>query len=173
MTHREFSTIVSEGGIRQGSVHRFAVLSDDEVYRYTLRRTWGSGKAALWIMLNPSTADALVDDPTITRVMEFSRRWGFGSATVINLFALRATDPKELTRHPDPVGPDNDAHIRGLNLGTDLTIVAWGAHRIAAKRAQQIEPLLYQPQCLGTNKDGSPKHPLYLRSDTPLREWRP
>jgi hypothetical protein len=88
-----------------------AVLSDCGTYRYRLGRRWAEGPVDVWIMLNPSTADATVDDRTIRRCMEFSRRWGAGALVVGNLFALRATDPAELVRHPDPIGPDNDEHL--------------------------------------------------------------
>ena len=83
------------------------------VYRYLLTRRWGTVPAMVWIMLNPSTADAFAEDPTIRRCLIFAHREGCGGLTVVNLFALRSTDPKALTRHPDPVGPANDTFIRG------------------------------------------------------------
>jgi len=85
-------------------VVRSAVLSDCGTYRYSLTRRWSPGPLLGWVMLNPSRADALVDDPTIRRCVGFARRWGFAGIVVRNLYALRATDPRELSRHPAPVG---------------------------------------------------------------------
>ena len=128
-----------------------------------------------WIMLNPSTADAFADDPTIRRCASFARREGCGGIKVVNLFALRATDPRELRRHPDPVGACNDrvidAHARGL------VVVAWGAGGALGGRdadaARILEAAGVTPVCLGVTAGGQPRHPLYVRGDTPLVPWRP
>jgi len=149
-----------------------AVFSDDGAYRYRLDRTWGdSGRHAVWLMLNPSTADALADDPTIRRCAGFSRSWGLDGLTVVNLFALRATDPRALARHPDPVGPENDEFIRRAIGPCSVVVAAWGAQRIAAARADTWRRALTRTAdvlCLGTTKDGEPRHPLYVRADQPL-----
>lgn len=146
-------------------------------YRYVLCRSWyGSPLRCTWIMLNPSTADDVMDDPTIRRCMAFSRSWGYGKMLVVNLFALRATDPKALREDSDPVGPKNDATIADAVLESTAVICAWGSHVYAARRASAVlEALRHtkgsaaaKPLCLGTTKDGSPRHPLYVKTDTPL-----
>lgn len=158
--------------------HKTAVLSSDGQYRYLLERLWGAdGRVPLWIMLNPSTADASVDDPTIRRVMAFSKRWGYDGAAVVNLFAVRATDPALLpamkARGRDIVGPDNDAAIQtALAKKPPVVIAAWGARaeQVSAGRGKKVlgfamaEGLIVQS--LGVTRKGDPLHPLYLRSDT-------
>src|SRR5690348_16099160 len=109
---------------------RDAVISDCGRYRYSLSR-WGwderSGRC-VFIMLNPSTADASVDDPTIRRCINFAQGWGYGMLEVVNLFAWRATFPKELALAPDPVGPHNGEYLtRAITIG-DITVCAWGRH---------------------------------------------
>lgn len=154
-----------------------AVFSGDGIYRYTLTRTWGQGtRRALWIMLNPSTATAFADDPTIRRCTRFTRAWGLDGLIVANLFALRATDPAELTRHPEPVGPANDAQITGALADAAVLVAAWGAHPMAATRAAAVAALVpagARMQCLGVTKDGWPRHPLYVKGSEQLRPWPP
>lgn len=149
-----------------------ATISPCGTYRYTLRRIWDDDLPPVyWVMLNPSTADANVDDPTIRRVIGFSRAWGYGSANVLNLFALRSTDPANLTGHADPVGPDNDVHLRSiLETKQRHTIVAaWGSFKGAAGRARVIRTMMSgRLSCLGLTKDGHPRHPLYVRADQEL-----
>jgi hypothetical protein len=154
-----------------------ARLSADRKYRYTLDRHWGDGPVAWWIMLNPSTADALVDDPTIRRCISFSKREGCGSLRVINLYALRATDPTELARSPYPQGADNSALLVEASYAARagaLVVVAWGAHPMAAKGAGSVERMFQAAgaKCLGITKAGQPRHPLYVRNDQPLVAWR-
>ena len=159
-----------------------ATLSPCGRYRYKL---WRYGlydslvpRTMLFIMLNPSTADAMVDDPTIRRCRSFAMRDGYSQLEVVNLFALRATDPRELARAPDPIGPDNDAIIakavlRARDSG-GCVVAAWGAHAIARRRAAVVEAIRQNGaalMCLGLTKDGSPRHPLYVRSDEPLGAW--
>jgi hypothetical protein len=162
------------------SAESWADLSDCGTYRYRLGRRWAEGPVDVWIMLNPSTADATVDDRTIGRCMEFSRRWGAGALVVGNLFALRATDPTELVRHPDPIGPDNDEHLTALAAWAHLlggrVIAGWGAHPMAAERARIVHRRIRQQTdllTLGTTKAGAPRHPLYVKGDTPLTRWAP
>jgi hypothetical protein len=158
-----------------------AVLSDCGTYRYRLGRRWDHGPADVWIMLNPSTADAQLDDPTIRRCIGFSRNWGSGALVVVNLFALRATDPAELVRHPDPIGPDNDEHIplaaAGAQQHGGRVVAAWGAHPMAAERARTVRRLIEGQGApllaLGTTKTGAPRHPLYVKGDTTLTPWAP
>jgi hypothetical protein len=168
------------GQVKPGEAYwRSAVLSDDGRYRYDLGRHWGGGLWGdgegwvLWVMLNPSTADAAVDDPTIRRCQAFSRAWRYSGMHVANLFALRATDPAELTRAPDPIGPDNDRYLRKLSAQASSTMVAWGAHPLARERAREVTPLLRSPHCLGMTRDGSPRHPLYVRGEALPALWTP
>jgi hypothetical protein len=155
-----------------------ATFSPCRTYRYALTRRWSARPLAVFVMLNPSTADALVDDPTIRRCAGFARRWTCGGIGVVNLYGLRATDPRELRDHPDPVGPDNDLVIASL-LSDDQpagpVVCAWGAHPGTAERAQQVMELLrnrrISPLCLGTTKGGQPRHPLYVRGDTAGVSW--
>lgn len=153
-----------------------AEISPCGAYRYILTREidcilrWN--RPALFIMLNPSTADATKDDPTIRRCISFAERECCTSLTVVNLFALRATNPKELLNHKDPIGPFNDLRIteqiQRHKMG--IIVAAWGAHPFAKDRAKEVMDRFGPFMCLGTNKDGSPKHPLYVKKDTPLVE---
>jgi hypothetical protein len=135
-------------------------------YRYVLWRAWRSGTdTLLWIMLNPSTADDLGNnDPTIERCERRARAWGYGAMTVVNLFALRSTDPKALRAEPDPVGPDNDRHIIERTAGAAMILCAWGAIGAHHARADAVRRLLAGQtlHCLGRTGSGEPAHPLYL-----------
>lgn len=154
------------------------VFSTDRVYRYSLTRDTGDLLAAgrlriNWLMLNPSTADENVNDPTIRRCLAFSRAWGYREVVVTNLFAFRATDPGELLTAADPVGPDNDFHIADAAKRSDLVLCAWGNHGALLARAQRVLAILRAvactPRCLRVTKTGQPEHPLYLPGDlTPL-----
>lgn len=155
-----------------------AVLSECGTYRYRLSRTWDESlRPACWVLLNPSTADATEDDATIRRCVGFARAWGCGGIVVVNLFAYRATDPRELKRHPDPVGPENDRHIRATVEQCHPVVAGWGVHGVMLNRAEKVERLLRDVGvplwCLGTTKDGHPRHPLYLASAAVLVEYRP
>lgn len=150
---------------------RRAVLSDCGTYRYELIRRWDVTLPRVgWIMLNPSTADAEQDDPTIRRCIGFAKSWGYGGIVVRNLYALRATDPRALWNHPSPVGPDNDSYL--LDAVDDLvTVCAWGAH---GRRGDAVINALSDAGAalyhLGLTKAGKPRHPLYLKGDlTPIR----
>jgi len=162
------------------TITRNAVLSADLVYRYTLERVWDvERRQAVFVGLNPSTADALTDDPTIRRCMGFAERWGFGGFHMVNLFAFRATDPAALIEYArargDVVGPETDDYLREvLQTTVGMVVAMWGAHpsarRLQAKgsphpRETEVLRLLrkhHPVHCFGVTKDGSPKHPLYL-----------
>lgn len=152
-----------------------ARLSDDGLYRYELLRRWDHGPVALWIMLNPSTADATMDDPTIRRVAGFCRRWGFGGLHVVNLFAYRTVDPRRLLDVDDPVGPENDTTLARVLLTAPLVVAAWGAHPAAPPRAaavaERASRLGRDLSCLGVTKDGAPRHPLYMPAASTLEPW--
>lgn len=156
-----------------------ATFSQGHTYRYALTRRWDLTRPlAVFVMLNPSTADAFADDPTIRRCISFARSWTAGGLLVLNLFGLRATDPQVLRRHPDPVGPDNDLVIAERladNEPVGPVICAWGTRGTLNGRADQVLRLLrgygVRPLCLGTTKDGHPRHPLYVRGDTATVEY--
>lgn len=154
---------------------KHATLSPCETYRYWLERSWAeTGRGFVnWIMLNPSTADATIDDQTIRKCIAFSRRWGYDGMHVVNLFALRSTDPEALKAHPDPVGPDNNQYIEASILSAERTIVAWGNHGRLFNRDDNVKKMLDRARtfALVTNKDGSPKHPLYCRNDCEPMPW--
>lgn len=145
-----------------------ANISECGNYRYTLYREWGDGPMAMFVGLNPSTADAELDDPTIRRCVGFAHRFGCDSLGMLNLFAYRATNPRELTKVGDPVGPDNDRWLRDFGITAQIRIAAWGAFPVG-KRAVEVLEMLPQVLCLGKTKSGAPRHPLYLRKDAPLQ----
>ena len=156
-------------------MQRKADISACGRYRYSLQRIWGEAPPLAFIMLNPSTADANIDDPTIRRCMSFARREGCGGIIVVNLFALRATDPKELLKSIDPVGPYNILVINSIiDAPTPPRIVcAWGAHALALAQARKAIDFAHsfrrQLWCLGrTRLKFAPRHPLYVDGDQPL-----
>ncbi len=145
-----------------------AILSDCGKFRYWLTRDWdGTLPRATFIMLNPSTADAQQDDPTIRKCIGFCQRLGFGGFIVVNLYAFRATDHKDLKRASYPVGPDNDAHTRAaVKDFTDTVICAWGSNAKGLSRPVEVLAMLKswgaKPQALQINAGGIPAHPLML-----------
>jgi hypothetical protein len=165
--------------LHDASLHA-AEISACGLYRYTLHRPCEvrhpERGTALFVMLNPSTADATQDDPTIRRCRGFARTWGCNGLTVVNLYALRSTDPAALWRAADPVGPENDYHLRRIAREYGDVVCAWGAgarpDRVAAflKLMEGAGARLWS---LGVTKDGSPRHPLYVRADQPLIPWSP
>lgn len=162
-------------------VLRTALLSEDGRYRYTLNRIWGHPHDLVtWIMLNPSTADANLDDPTIRRCIGFARAWGHGGITVVNIYAYRATKPADLWKAGDPTGPKNDETLRqaldqAARNGTPV-IAAWGAH-VGEYSGHWVYALAHargvQLLALGTTKAGQPRHPLYLPKSATPEPWRP
>lgn len=157
-----------------GDIGKTAEISEDGFYRYYLTRYWDDKLPLLtFIMLNPSTADANIDDPTIRRCMRFARDRGYGGIVVLNLFALRSPEPKDLKLAADPVGPLNDPYLIGVfqacKKNSYDVIAAWGVHGSYLRRDKRILELAgdvgLQLKCLGITKDGSPKHPLYIRAD--------
>ncbi len=152
-------------------------------YRYELARWWGLGASLVWVMLNPSTAGAQSNDPTIRRCIGFSRRdqFGFEGMKVVNLFGLVATDPAELRAVDDPVGAENREYVkRALHHGL-TAVAAWGAAVDSLPEAQSEIDFFMKTadaegvpvMCLGTTKAEHPKHPLYLPTNTSLRSYRP
>lgn len=158
-----------------------ATISECGKYRYRLTRAGdllSSRKPKLVVcMLNPSTADASLDDPTIRRLRGFAKALDRDGIHVVNAFAFRATNPKELLRVADPVGPGNDSYIAAAAAGADgFVVCAWGAN-CPTKRAAQVVEIIRKAgartACWGTNANGSPKHPLYLPKTATLRRWSP
>lgn len=153
-----------------------AVISDCKRYRYLLRRTWDHEKPrALFVMLNPSTADAEEDDATIRSLVRICTALKFGSFEVVNLFAWRATDPDDLAEVDDPIGDMNDAVIAAAIIRCDLHICAWGAFKFAQTRGEHLQTKIRATRpamfCLGKTKSGAPKHPLYLKTDVELLRY--
>lgn len=144
-----------------------AVYSDCEAYRYSLQRVWDAGRERVtFVMLNPSTATEVQNDPTVERCERRARAMGYGAFTVANIFAFRATDPADMRRAPDPIGAGNDAAIHAAALWADCVICAWGTHGAHLGRGAQVAanlraagvPLYH----LGLSIHGAPKHPLYI-----------
>jgi hypothetical protein len=163
-------------------LHRTALFPDDEhcgavicgPYRYRLWRTWDtSHPSLLWILLNPSTADGAQDDPTLRRLVAFSRSFGFGGLSVVNLFAWRATSPQALLSVADPIGPDNDGFIGEAAAQAPQIVVAWGNQGTYQQRDQQVLALLSSMPlfCLGTTIESNPVHPLYQKRNVELRPF--
>ena len=141
-----------------------ALISEDKLYRYQLLRVWDETlPRVLFVMLNPSTADATKDDPTIRRVISFAKSWGYGGVYVGNLFAFRSTDPKGLKYVKDPIGENNIQHIQAMVGLVDKIIYAWGNNQKEPKWLSEMVPT---PYCIDISKKGVPKHPLYLKKDT-------
>ena len=144
-----------------------AVYSDCERYRYTLTRVWdATGKKAAFVMLNPSTATEVQNDPTVERCERRARTLGFGAFRVCNIFAWRDTDPFQMRKARDPVGMRNDDAIKDACTWADTVIAAWGTHGAHLDRGTAVEALMRGTgqtiYHLGLSKDGHPKHPLYI-----------
>lgn len=164
-------------GRDRGEVFKRAKISDCGSYRYDLWRGWDVRKPELRIiMLNPSTADASLDDPTIRRCMTFAEREGFGGIIVVNLFAFRATSPADMKTAPDPFGPEGSDVIEwalSSAVRDDLPVLcAWGTHGAHRDRASTVMLSARghgtRLVCLGVNKDGHPRHPLYVAGNQPF-----
>ena len=155
-----------------------AIISNCGKYRHWLIRSWDDSKdMCCFIMLNPSTADADNDDPTIRRCISFSKKWGFGGFCVVNLFDLRTPKPSVLFESENPCSDRADYFIeQALNEFSQI-IPAWGNHGIYQERSQEVNwmighSFLAEPaRCLGFNKSGEPKHPLYVKLEQPLIDY--
>ena len=160
----------------KGDAPSVAVYLDCERYRYTLTRTWdpAGGKAA-FVMLNPSTATEVQNDPTVERCERRARTLGFGAFRVVNIFAWRDTDPKAMRAATDPVGPENDAAITQAAHWADRVICAWGTHGEHLGRGAAVTSLLRGSGGpvfhLGLSKAGHPKHPLYIAYSQKPAPW--
>lgn len=156
---------------------RNAVISECQRFRYRLGRRWGDGAPLAFVMLNPSTADATVDDATIRRCVSFANTHCFQAIEVVNLFAFRATDPRELARASYPVGPENDEHIVKAAKNAGALCLAWGVNAAGLERPHVVLPMLnrlgVELQCLRITRSGYPQHPLMLPSSCRLQPFSP
>lgn len=151
----------------KGDAPSTAVYSSCEAYRYVLTRVWQpEGRRVLFVMLNPSTATEVQNDPTVERCERRARALGYGAFRVCNIFAYRATDPRQMRAQADPVGPMNDRAIADSADWADAVVCAWGTHGAHLDRGAAVESLLRATgkplYHLGLSKDGHPKHPLYI-----------
>jgi len=160
----------------KGDAPSTAIYSDCERYRYSLTRVWDdTGGKVSFIMLNPSTATEVQNDPTVERCERRARALGFGAFCVTNIFAWRDTDPRNMRAAADPVGPDNDAAIMDAVVWADQVICAWGTHGAHLARGPQVESLLRNTgkplYHLGLSQAGHPKHPLYIAYTQQPQVW--
>jgi hypothetical protein len=162
-------------GFTKGDAVSEAVYSDCKAYRYLLTRVWGQGPKALFVMLNPSTATEVQNDPTVERCERRARALGFGAFRVTNVFAFRATDPRVMRAAADPVGPGNDAAILESVSWADKIVCAWGNHGLHLDRGRKVEVLLRQTGAalfhLGLTGHDQPRHPLYVGYDQQPQPW--
>lgn len=158
-------------------MQRGATFSPCRAYRYELHRVWDAHKPpAMFIGLNPSTADETVDDPTIRRCIAYAQAWGYGGLIMGNLFAFRATDPKVMKAASFPVGGDNDHWLRVNALRAGVVVAAWGTHGAFLDRGLIVKRDLAEVARGGLHhlkltKDGYPGHPLYLKADLQPQAW--
>ena len=144
------------------------VFSTDRSHRYTLIHRWDEllnpDHGIAWICLNPSTADENQLDPTLRRIRDFSATWGYAFFIMLNLFAWRATQPADMKRTTDPIGPDNDHWIAHWSKRVDRVMLGWGEHGAHLGRDQHVLTYLDRSKtfCLERNTSGQPKHPLYV-----------
>lgn len=177
----------TENELILSAVESGATISSCGAYRYHLWRRWSRETGCTFVMLNPSTANATDDDPTIRRCIGYAKRLGHGSLEVVNLFARRATNPKELNtvfskpfhRHIDVIGPDNEASVVAALARSSRIIAAWGSasavdYNLRWYAIRQMQNVIkpYAPiWCLHKTADGSPGHPLYLKQDAELQMY--
>ncbi|MEM9581538.1 MAG: DUF1643 domain-containing protein [Pseudomonadota bacterium] len=155
-----------------------ATYSDCEQYRYDLTRVWDEeGQKISFVMLNPSTATEIQNDPTVERCERRARALGFGAFRVCNIFAWRDTDPFKMRKAPEPVGPANDQAIIDACHWADRVVCAWGTHGAHRARGPEVEALMRRTQVdlyhLGLSKAGHPKHPLYISYAQQPELWAP
>lgn len=152
-------------------MQRWAIVSPCQSYRYALGRRWSAAPVVLIIGLNPSSADGHSDDPTVRRCVAFARSWGYGALWLGNLFAYRATDPRQMLAACDPVGPANDRWLQRLSGAADLVVAAWGVRGGFGGRDQAVRSLLPAVHCLRLSRQACPMHPLYLPKTLQPQPW--
>lgn len=158
-------------GTAAEAMKRSATLSPCRAYRYALWRRWGRGPYAMFIGLNPSTADETNNDPTIRRCIGFARSWGYEALCMTNLFAYRATKPINMKKAVEPVGWDNDNTLRELANSAGVVVAAWGEHGTYKGRDQSVRLLVPALHYLRLTKGGHPGHPLYLPANLRPVAW--
>lgn len=143
------------------------IFSSCRKYRYVLWREWDKNnpKYAMFIGLNPSTADETLDDPTIRRCIQFSKDWGYGSLCMTNIFAFRTPEPKIMKLESAPIGEDNDKYLLEYSKDAAIVIACWGNDGKYLNRGEYIKKLIPNLYCLKLSKNGNPWHPLYLKKD--------
>lgn len=147
-----------------------AIFSEDRKYRYALWRMWNRILPTLLVIgLNPSCADEIKNDPTITRSIVRADRTGFGALIMANLYAYVSTDPKALLSNGDSVGEFTDYYLKQMITMSGRQLCGWGSFAPVVKRAPIVLAMIKEPYCLGVNMDGQPKHPLYVGYDVPMR----
>ncbi len=149
----------------ENKIKSSAEFSVCKKYRYALWRVWDSNKpSVMFIGLNPSTADDVNNDPTVTRCINFARNWGYGGLCMANIFAYRETKRHIMKEQNDPIGPDNDKWLKKLAAESDLVVAAWGNDGAHLNRSKAVTNLIENLHCISLNKTGEPSHPLYLNS---------
>lgn len=155
-----------------------AEFSPCGVYRYTLTRQWADGPCVAFLMFNPSTATVTEDDPTIRKCIGFAKRWGYGRLVILNLYAIRGTDPRTPSRAVDPIGPMNDHWILETCKEARQVVCAWGCAQhmpTIVERMMRVLTLLQaydvRVSCLGYRKDSHPRHPLMLSYETKMETF--
>lgn len=154
-------------------IEKGAIFSANRLYRYKLWRIWDSGRPlAMFVGLNPSTADETCDDPTVAKCIRYAQAWNLGGMLMTNLFAFRSTDRSALKKVTDPVGQENDRHLMEMSRSAGIIIAAWGDDGLHLGRSDEVRKLLPNLHYLKLNKSGEPTHPLYLSSDLTPTPWR-
>ncbi|MBX2862972.1 MAG: DUF1643 domain-containing protein [Leptolyngbyaceae cyanobacterium MAG.088] len=156
-----------------------AIFDSSQRYRYCLTRSWAEvnepAHQVTFIMLNPSTADAEQDDPTIRACSQFAQRWGYNQLNVVNLFAYRTPHPSVLKTVTDPIGPENNRYLLEAITSAEKAILAWGNWGTTLNRAQTVLELLSRHRqklyCLARNHSGQPSHPLYIKRNIMPHSW--
>lgn len=148
-----------------------ATFSPCRTWRYSLLRRWAKGDYAMFIGLNPSTADETQDDPTVRRCIRYSQSWGYSALYMTNIFAFRSTDPHVMKRFDDPIGPENDTALIRLSADAGIVIAAWGTHGAHMQRGDDVRQFLHRMHVLKLTKGGHPCHPLYLKADLKPVPW--
>jgi len=152
-----------------------AAFSQCRKYRYTLWRLWGglfSSGYAMFVGLNPSTADETNDDPTVRRCIRYARDWGYAGLCMTNIFAYRATLPDDMKEVIDPVGPDNNRALIDVSRHAKIVIAAWGVHGSHLGRDEEIRKMIPELYYLKLTKEGFPGHPLYLSKTLKPTSWK-